>query len=139
MTIRGGRGVVLGVVVLVLALGVVVLRETTMSRSTPVDERLDLAVEVRAFVVREPPGAIESTTRALVDLCRLEVNADLVTAARLAADEFRFVLSPTLNKSGRRQLHGCLEDARVQHLQLDVLHMQTVADPVPVRPGSRGL
>jgi hypothetical protein len=30
----------------------------------------------------------------------------------------------TMTAPSRRQLHGCLEDARVQHLQLDVLWME---------------
>lgn len=63
--------------------------------------------------------------RALVDVCRLEVYADLITTDRLDADEFLLMLSP-LNDSDCRQLHGCLEDTRVQHLQLDVLRMETV-------------
>lgn len=120
------RGVVPGLVVLVLAVGILMLRDATMSRETPVDEQRDLAVQVRAHVLDEPPGVITGMVRALVDVCRLEVYTKLVAADRLDADEFRFVLSPTLNDSDRRQLHGCLEDARVQHLQLDVLRMETV-------------
>lgn len=109
-----------------LAVGILVLRDATMSRETPVDERRDLAVQVRAQVVDEPPGVLPGMVRALLDVCRLEVDADLVVFDSVDADEFRFVLSPTLNESDRRQLHGCLEDARIQHLQLDVLRMETV-------------
>jgi hypothetical protein len=120
------RGVVPGLVMLVLAAGILMLRDATMSRATPVDEQRDLAVQVRAHVTDEPPEVVPGMVRALVDLCRLQVYTDLVAADRLDADEFRFVLSPTLNDSDRRQLHGCLEDARVQHLQLDVLRMTTM-------------
>lgn len=121
------------VVLAVLGAAIVVVRAATMARETPVDPRLELAVVLRAHAVREPPGAIEPMTRALVEVCRLGVDTQLVDAGyrRLDPDEFRFVLRPALNDSDRRRLHGCLEDARVEHLQLDVLRLHTrTAQPV---------
>ncbi|MDP9072435.1 MAG: hypothetical protein M3N68_14350 [Actinomycetota bacterium] len=65
-------------------------------------------------------------TRALFMACRLQVTVDLVEQAfeRVSPSAFRFVVQPALNESDRRQLHGCLEDARLEHLQLDVLAMR---------------
>jgi hypothetical protein len=123
MSTQTRRWLVLGTVAVAVAVGIIVLRDTIGSRETPVDERLDLAVELRAAIIDEAPEAIEDMTHGLMGVCRLEIDADLVGAHRLDADEFRFVLSPTLNETDRRQLHGCLEDARVQHLQVDVLDM----------------
>lgn len=119
-------GLALVAVLAVLAAGIVLLRAATMTRHTPVDPRLELAAVVRADVVREPRTALAPMTRALVDVCRLAVDAALVDLGRLDRDEFRLVLRPTLDESDRRRLHGCLEDARIEHLQLDVLEMRTV-------------
>lgn len=125
-------------VLAVLGAGIVLLRAATMARDTPVDPRRDLVVVLRAHVVREPPGAIAPMTRALVDVCRLGVDTQLVDDGyrRRDADEFRFVLRPALDHSDRRRLHGCLEDARVEHLQLDVLRLQTVTRPTAPRVAS---
>lgn len=124
---RGPRRAAASAVLLVLVgLGIARLADATVSRDTPVDERLDLSVVVRATTVDEPAQAVDELTAALVAVCRTDVGAELAGFSRLDADEFRFVLSPTLDESDRDQLHGCLEDARVQHLQLDVLAMRTV-------------
>jgi hypothetical protein len=53
------RGGVPGLVLLVLAVGILVLRDATMSRETSVDERQDLVVQVRAHVIDEPPAVID--------------------------------------------------------------------------------
>lgn len=121
-----GRGLVLGIAAMLVAAGIFVLRDAVGSRTTPVDERRDLAVQVRAHVGREPSGLVDDMAAALMGVCRLEVNRALVAVSRIDADEFRFVLRPTLNESDRRQLHGCLEDSRIQHLQLDVLRVESI-------------
>lgn len=119
---------VVGVVVLlgVVAFGVQRLALATMSRDVPTDPGSRTEVVVEADAVREPHYGLLEMTRALFMACRLQVTVDLVEQAfeRVSPSAFRFVVQPALNESDRRQLHGCLEDARLEHLQLDVLAMR---------------
>lgn len=101
------------VVILLLVSGglvVVQLAEWTMSRHELVDTRLQM-------------------TRSLFLTCRLEVNTSVVSDAFEVLDEdsFRFVISPALDEADQRQLHGCVEDARIDQLQTEVVRMERVA------------
>lgn len=64
----------------------------------------------------------------LVALCQLEVRSELVAGSFEPVDDrtYRFVLEPTLDRADRRQLEGCLEDARVDHFVGDVVSMEEV-------------
>ncbi len=119
--------VAVGVVLVVAAgAGIWFLRAETMARNTPDEFGSALAVIVRAEVRREPESATLEMARALVNTCRLQVDSTLVQPLfrQVDDDTFRFVLEPDLIESDRRQLRGCLQDARLQHLQLDVLDMR---------------
>ena len=114
--------------------GIYALRSATMSRDTPPGVGSSLAVVLRAYTVREPESATEQYARTLVRTCRLQVDSTLVEEGFLdvGSDVFRFVLRPALHPSDRRELHGCLEDARIEHLQADVLSIQEYDPDAPV-------
>lgn len=117
------------VLLVVLAgLAVVTMAEFTMSRDRGVDPESRMAVTVEARTRGETFFTRLEMTRALFLSCRLEVNGTLLSDAMtiLGPESFRFVVRPALNESDRRQLHGCLEDARIDQLQLDVLEMERI-------------
>lgn len=76
---------------------------------------------------REDPRLLSEMTRGIVSVCRLLVNADLVQRSfqRTGDDRFSFVLEPGLDEFELREMRGCLQDARVQHLLVDVVEAQT--------------
>ena len=84
-----------------------------------------------AFVVeastREDPRLLPEMTSGIVSVCRLLVNADLVQRSfqRTGDSEFVFVLEPGLDEFDMREMRGCLQDARVQHLLVEVVEAQT--------------
>lgn len=128
------RRLLLAMVGLVVAgLAVVRLAELTMSRNTPVDPDSRMAVVAKVHTKGHTPYSRLQMGRALFLTCRLEVNTNLVADAFeiIGPGTFRFVIRPALNESDRRQLHGCLEDARVDQLQVDVLDI----DRLSRRPG----
>lgn len=107
------------------AIGLVVLRETTMSRHADGDP------DSRTRVVLEGStnhSGVDPSDRvlALFRLCELEVHGDLVDGGveRLGERRFSFTMAPALDRTDRRQLHGCLEDAVVDYLQAEVLEMR---------------
>ncbi|MDQ4132717.1 MAG: hypothetical protein M3179_05795 [Actinomycetota bacterium] len=114
--------------VVLTGFAVVTMAEFTMSRDQGVDPRSRMAVTVEARTRAETFFTRLEMTRALFLSCRLEVDARLVSdvVTILGAETFRFVVRPALNESDRRQLHGCLEDARIDQLQLDVLEMERI-------------
>jgi hypothetical protein len=113
--------------VALLALGgsVIALREATLSthRAVPPDSALVLTVRGDAHG-GERTQTLEERASALILACRLEVNADPSGGVEVLDDgAFRFVLRPSLDRSDRRQLQGCLEDWRVDHVRLTVESM----------------
>ncbi|TFV57722.1 hypothetical protein E4P41_14135 [Geodermatophilus sp. DF01-2] len=118
--------------------GVLLLRAELMTVEVEQPEGSYTDVVVTATVNQEDPEAVrEEMTRGLVSTCRLLVNADVAAESfrRVEPDVFAFRLRPGLDEFDRRELRGCLSDTRVQHLLVDVLHLQTVtpADPEPAR------
>lgn len=115
-------------IVLAIAIGVGIyyVRAATIGRDTPESAGSSLEVIVQASTVREPTTSKEEMARALVDVCRLQVDTTVVEDRfrQLSDDVFRFVLRPKLIPRDQVQLRGCLEDTRVQHLILRVLTMQ---------------
>jgi hypothetical protein len=111
----GAVGLAIGVV------GVLALREATLSTHEEVDAR-----ETRLVVSGQTKGGEEHQTisemvEAQVLSCRLEVESDLSgPLEHLGDDRFRAVLVPALDDSNRRQFRGCLEDWIIDHVQLDV-------------------
>lgn len=116
------------VLVVVGGLAVVTMAEFTMSRERGIDPESRMAVTVEAQTRGETFFTRLEMTRALFLSCRLEVNATPVSEAMavLGPESFRFVVRPALNESDRRQLHGCLEDSRIDQLQLDVRNMERI-------------
>lgn len=111
--------------VLVLA-GVVVLRERTMSRHEPGVPGTTTQIVVGART-RNADAAATTTelATALMETCRLEVGAEPVgPVEQLAPGRYELLLEPALDEFDERQLHGCLEDGRMNHLQLDVRRMR---------------
>ncbi|MCZ2819746.1 hypothetical protein O2V63_05335 [Modestobacter sp. VKM Ac-2977] len=121
------------------AVGVLLLRAELMTVEVDAPEGSFTDVVVAANVKQEddPEAVREEMTRGLVSTCRLLVNADVVAESFLTVEPgvFAFRLRPGLDEFERRELRGCLTDARVQHLLVDVLHLQTVtpADGVDAR------
>lgn len=111
----GAVGLAIGVV------GVLALREATLSTHESVDAR-----QTRLVVSGHTKGGEEHQTlsemvESQVLTCRLEVESDLAgPVERLGDDRFRAVLVPALDDSNRRQFRGCLEDWIIDHVQLDV-------------------
>jgi hypothetical protein len=111
----GAVGLAIGIV------GVLALREATLSTHEEVDAR-----ETRLVVSGQTKGGEEDQTlsemvEAQVLSCRLEVESDLAgPVERLGDGRFRAVLVPALDDSNRRQFRGCLEDWIIDHVQLDV-------------------
>lgn len=103
-------------------LGVVQMAELTMTRHEPVPPDSSMAVVVEAHTKGHTLYSRLQMTRSLFMACRLEANTTVVEDdfRTVARDTFRFVLEPALDDSDQRQLRGCLEDARIDQLQLDV-------------------
>ncbi|MBW3613720.1 MAG: hypothetical protein KY439_00195 [Actinobacteria bacterium] len=121
-------------------LAVVQMAEFTMTRHEPVDPNSRLAVVVEANTKGYTRFSELQMTRSLFLACRLEVNANILSEAFevVGPGSFRFVLEPALDEADERQLHGCLEDARIDQLQLEVVAMHRLAqDPAspPVGDG----
>jgi hypothetical protein len=109
-------------------LAVVQMAELTMTRHEPVDPSSRLAVVVEADTKGYTGFTELQMTRSLFLACRLEVD-DVVSGAFevIAPGTFRFVLQPALDDADERQLHGCLEDARIDQLQVEVVAMERLA------------
>lgn len=117
--------------VLIVVVGVVAamtLAEHTMSRDHAVDPGTRMAVTIDAATKGGTFFSELQMTRSLFLACRLEVDAKVVSEAFEVRPpgSYRFVIRPALDESDRRQLHGCLEDARIDQLQLDVVGMERI-------------
>ena len=125
---RSVAGMVAAVVVVV---GVVLLREQTMTRHQPGVPGTATEVIVSAATRNnEPASTVAELTQALVSTCRLEVDAEPVSdLERLSRGDhrYRLMLAPALDEFDERQLHGCLEDARINHLQLKVTQLRAIS------------
>lgn len=119
------------VAALLCAVAVIWLREAAMSRHERMDPDSRTEVVLRASDTDEG-RRLEQRVRALFDVCLLEVHGTLAPNGyrRLGEDTFRFAVRPALDDTDERQLHGCLEDAHVDHIQGRVLEMDRL-------PGAR--
>lgn len=109
----------------VLAVGVLAMRDATLSTHQPVAADSELAVVIHARKHRgESTQSVAEMAEAVTLLCRLEVNTDPTGAIEDIGDhDFRFVLRPSLDSTDRRQFRGCLEDWGIDHIQLDVVSL----------------
>ena len=119
------RWFVRAMAVIVAAAAVVLLRAELMTVHVEMAEgsRTQFVVEART---REDPRLLHEMTRGLVSVCRLLVNADVVQRSfQRTGDDFAFVLEPGLDEFDLREMRGCLQDTRVQHLLVEVVAAET--------------
>lgn len=113
---------------LALGWGVVQLAEATMTRHEPVPSHSRMAVEVAARTKGHTAYSRLQMTRSLFMACRLQTNMTVLGEEfEVLQDSFRFVIQPALDDSDQRQLHGCLEDARIDQLQVEVVAIDQLA------------
>ena len=104
------------------ALGVIALREATMSTHSPVppDSRVELVVEA-ASRGGDESQTVQERVDAQVRACRLEVASDLVGSMEPVGDgRYRGVLAPAMDETDRRQFRGCIEDWVIDNVRLDI-------------------
>jgi hypothetical protein len=111
----------------VVAVSVIALREAAMSvhEETEAGSRTEIVLRGSSNSDDMP---LEQRVQALFQVCQLEVHSVLEPDGfrRVDGDEFSFVVAPALDDSDERQLHGCLEDAVVDHVQARVLEMRVL-------------
>jgi hypothetical protein len=123
MTIHPARVALGGVGLLVGVVGVLALREATLSTHEHVEARssIDLVVDARTEG-GEAGQTLDEMVEAMLLACRLEVSSDLAGPIRAeGSSRFRATLSPSLDETNRRQLRGCIEDWTIDHLRADVV------------------
>jgi hypothetical protein len=129
--VRAGAYVVLAVAT---ALVVVVLREETMSvhHAVDPDSELHLVVEASANVA-EPD--LTDMVSALFLVCQLEVAGEpAAPIVDLGHGRYLLRLRPSLDRSDRQQVTGCLEDSRIDHLQAGVRSIRHIDREHPPSP-----
>lgn len=121
---------ILGIVGLAIGIGgVLALREATLStHGEEVGPRIDLVVSAQTEG-GEASQTLPEMVEAQIDACRLEVNSDVVGAIEELGDgHFRAVLAPSMDETNRKQFKGCLEDWLIDHVQVQVLHLDEPED-----------
>ena len=99
---------------------IVALRETTMTRHTPVDADTEMELVLHASSNVEQANLTEMVG-ALFATCQLQVATNpLAPPTPLGNDTYLLEMSPALDESDQRQLVGCLEDAVLDRLQASV-------------------
>lgn len=130
--VLGGLGLALGIG------GVLALREATLStHGEAVAPRIELVVSGRTEG-GEATQTLYEMVEAQILTCRLEVSSDLVGPVEdLGGGRFRAVLAPSLDETNRKQFRGCIEDWVIDHVQLQVLHLDEPEglDEVEARDG----
>lgn len=130
MKVVGGILLVLGVVVVII-----VMREATMTRHTPVDRNTEMHVVVQASS-NVADAKLPEMVGALFEMCQLEVATDPIgPPSDLGAGSFLLRMQPTLGDSDQRQIVGCLEDAKIDRLQAsvrEVRHIDTGSPPTTI-------
>ena len=116
--------------VVVLVAVVLVVREQTMSRhdTDPGSGTLEVVFELEE---NQATATRLQAAEALVRTCALEVGGSFVPgslAAVDAGDRLRAQIAPMLDETDRAQLHGCLEDMWIDHVEADVVTLRRVAD-----------
>ncbi len=122
--------VVMAVIGLVVgAIGVLALREATLSTHRKVTEAKRTTIVIEAEVKgTEHNQTLDETVEAILVACRLEVSSDLEAEPRPLGDGiYEATLVPALDESNRRQFRGCLEDWTLDHLLVDVLSVESTA------------
>jgi hypothetical protein len=114
--------ILLGVIGLGVGIvGVLVLREATLSTHEPVSGRgMELVVHAKTKGGEEGQTLSEMVEAQLAS-CRLEVSSDLDgPIERLGDGRYRAMLVPALDETDRKQFRGCVEDWIIDHVQIGV-------------------
>ena len=121
-----GRVALVAVGLLAGAVGVMAVRDATLSTHQPVVPGSEVEVVVSARSEGAERGqTLPELVEALVLTCRLEVPADLAGRIRdEGGGRFRFTLAPALDRTDRRQLRGCIEDWTIDQLMVNVVSYQ---------------
>ena len=120
--------ILLGVIGLAIGLAAVfALREATLSTHDPATGReMELIVSA---TTKDPERSqtLPEMVEAQLLTCRLEVNSDLARPIEPLGDgRFRAVFEPAMDDTDRRQFRGCVEDWLVDHVQIDVVELNTL-------------
>ena len=114
--------ILLGVIGLGVGIvGVLVLREATLSTHEPVSGRgMELVVHAKSKGGEKGQTLSEMVEAQLLS-CRLEVSSDLDgPIERLGDGRYRAMLVPALDETDRKQFRGCLQDWIIDHVQIGV-------------------
>lgn len=133
------RAIAIAFATAAVAAGVLLLRAETMSTHVEAPPGSRTEVIVRVDTRNAESSATErELTYALVLACRLHVNAELRSSGlrEVGPDTYGFTLSPALDESDQRQLHGCLEDTRIDHVQLAVARLENMVRSGNGRPAA---
>lgn len=123
------RSVVALIAMGALGVGVLALRDATMSVHTSQDPDSRLEVILEAELRNGETGqTLEEYTWAKVLACRTEIAysdpvGPLEPVARGDEARFRLVLQPSLDDTDRKQFRGCMEDWTIDHLEVGVHSM----------------
>jgi len=105
------------------------LMDATMTRHDDVEAGSALEVEMTISMRSGVEAGEEEIAEALVVTCQLEVRGGVVHDLETLGDgRYRFVMTPGLDEADRRQLTGCLQDMRIDHVLANVVSM-TQRDP----------
>ena len=126
---RGGQVALAVVGLIVGAIGVLALREATLSTHRKVTEAARTTIVIEAEIKgTEHNQTLDEIVEAIVVACRLEVSSDLEGDPRPLGDGiYEASLVPALDESNRRQFRGCLEDWTLDHVLVDVLSFESTA------------
>ncbi len=115
------RPVAAAVAVVILGVGVVALRDATLSTHQAVapDSSIELIFRIASHG-GEQGQTLDEIAEALVITCRLEVNSDPGPIDQLDRQRFRVILRPSMDATDRRQFRGCIEDWTIDHVRADV-------------------
>jgi hypothetical protein len=104
--------------------GVLALREATLStHGEEVEPQIELVVSADTEG-GEQGQTLAEMVEAQILACRLEITSDLVGPIEaLGEGRFRAVLAPSMDETNRKQFRGCLEDWVIDHVRLNVLHL----------------
>lgn len=115
------RLVAAAVAVVALGIGIIALRDATLSTHQPVppDSRIELIFRI-ASRDGEHGQTTDEFAHALLITCRLEVNSDPGPIEQLDGSRYRVILRPSMDATDRRQFRGCIEDWTIDHVRGDV-------------------
>jgi hypothetical protein len=121
--VLGSIGFAIGII------GVLSLREATLSTHQPVASRgTEIVVSARTHGA-ERGQTLGEMVEAQLLTCRLEVTSDFggsIEPQQVGEGRFRARLVPGLDETNRRQFRGCVEDFMIDHLQIDVIDMTQI-------------